>query len=294
MFDEMIPAQKIINFECYDIAFLDKLNNKFFGQKETAGHIVSLSGGLGSAFAAERAIQKYGRENIILYFADVKVEDPDLYRFLHDLMKRWGGRLYWYTDGRTPQDVWTEKKIIPNSLIAPCTYELKIKPFRQFIKAMEHLPVIYIGFKNHETKRQCNTIKSYADAIPEAVVEYPLLWEPVETRKLEDICESELGIELPLMYKLGYDYNNCGGTCCRSGKKCFIRTLKVFPKRFAQLEAWENEARSHNDARSNRSFYGKKVGETKIPITLCEIREAEEIRQQVVLTGTIILEKKKG
>lgn len=70
--------------------------------------IVSLSGGLGSAIAAERAIQKHGRENVLLWFADVKDENEDLYRFLHDLMKRWGGRLFWYTDGRRPADVWTE------------------------------------------------------------------------------------------------------------------------------------------------------------------------------------------
>lgn len=276
LFEELIPTAKITPYGTYEIVSLNPESNAYFGHFETAPHIVSLSGGLGSAFAADRAIQRFGRNQVTLWFADVLVEDPDLYRFLHDLMQRWGGRLYWFTDGRTPEQVWDQKKIIPNSLIAPCTYELKIKPFREFIKAMPTLPIIYIGFKYHETKRQEKTLKSYAEALPKAVVEYPLLWLAAETRKLEDLCESELGIELPLLYKLGYKYNNCGGTCCRSGIGCWTRTLKFFPDRYAQKEAWEQNARSHEDARANRSFYARKVGETKRPVTLEEIRQATE------------------
>lgn len=263
------------------IIHLDPKNNIIAGQSESAPYIVSLSGGLGSAFAAQRAIDRYGRENVALWFADTKAEDPDLYRFLHDLMDRWGGTLYWYTDGRTPQEVWDQKKLIPNSLIAPCTYELKVKPFRQFIAAMPKLPVVYIGFKSHEVRRQVNTTESYAAAMPDVQVEYPLLWEPVETRRLEDLCEPELGIELPLLYRLGYEYNNCSGVCCRSGKECWLRTLEHFPERYAEKERWEAEARSHGDARSVRSFYARKTknDSKKVAVTLRELRE--EYQQKI-------------
>lgn len=54
-------------------------------------YIVSLSGGTASAVAAERAIVRYGRRNVLLWFADTAWEDEDLYRFMADCMQRWGG-----------------------------------------------------------------------------------------------------------------------------------------------------------------------------------------------------------
>ena len=43
-------------------------------------HIVSLSGGTASAVAANRVIQRKGKDNVILWFADTSWEDEDLYR----------------------------------------------------------------------------------------------------------------------------------------------------------------------------------------------------------------------
>lgn len=45
-------------------------------------HVIHFSGGLCSFFAALRAIRRYGIENVILVFADTKMEDDELYRFL--------------------------------------------------------------------------------------------------------------------------------------------------------------------------------------------------------------------
>lgn len=210
---------------------------------------------------------------MILWFSDVKEEDEDLYRFLHDLMKRWGGRLFWYTDGRRPADVWTERKLIPNSLIAPCTFLLKVQPFRDFVHAMPQLPKIYIGYKPHETKRHKKTLQSYAEALPEAKVEYPLLWDSPETRDLMEVCERELDIDPPLLYKLGYDFNNCGGGCCRSGIKSWTRTALFFPRVFARRSAWEQAARAEGGARANRSFAGRVRDGEKQALTLQQIQE---------------------
>ena len=52
-------------------------------------HIVSLSGGTASAVAANRVIQRKGKDNVILWFADTSWEDEDLYRFLIDLENFW-------------------------------------------------------------------------------------------------------------------------------------------------------------------------------------------------------------
>ena len=92
-------------------------------------HIVSLSGGSASAVAAERVIERHGSDNTTLWFADTLWEDPDLYRFLEDLENRWDKQIVRHTDGRTPLEVADEKQLIPNSLAATCSHELKQKPF---------------------------------------------------------------------------------------------------------------------------------------------------------------------
>lgn len=275
---------KVVVFEKYVITYLTPENNTMTALFLTGKVVVSLSGGVGSAIAAEIIIRQLGRENVILWFADVLGEDPDLYRYLHDLMKRWGGMLYWYTDGRHPHEVWEEKKIIPNSMIAPCTYELKIKPYRDFILAMPELPTVVIGFKPKEKKRQLNCRISYKEAIPEAVVEYPVVDHPWGERDLCDVSREELGVEPPLTYALGFDYCNCieDGGCCRSGKRTWIQVLKYNPEGFRKRAEWEQKARSWSPIYANRSFYATKLkgNEHKTPITLLEIEQAYELFKQ--------------
>ena len=88
-------------------------------------HVVSISGGSGSAVAAERVLDRYDKNDVILWFADTLWEDEDLYRFLDDLEARWEHEIIRFTDGRTPLDVAEKRQLIPNSLIAPCSHELK-------------------------------------------------------------------------------------------------------------------------------------------------------------------------
>lgn len=76
-------------------------------------HVVSLSGGMGSAMAAERVIQRVGPENVTLWFADTRWEDPDLYRFLNDLEARWGIPILRHTEGETPLEVGERHHAIP-------------------------------------------------------------------------------------------------------------------------------------------------------------------------------------
>ena len=47
-------------------------------------HVVSYSGGLDSFIAAHRVVEKYGPEDVRLFFMDTKTEDEDLYRFLDE------------------------------------------------------------------------------------------------------------------------------------------------------------------------------------------------------------------
>jgi hypothetical protein len=69
-------------------------------------YVVSLSGGTGSAMAAESALQRYGGSRVKLWFSDVRHEDEDLYRFMTGTARRWwkiyGARLYIHRNTRNP------------------------------------------------------------------------------------------------------------------------------------------------------------------------------------------------
>jgi hypothetical protein len=256
-----------------------------FGRSEIAtiavncfvSHLVSLSGGLASARAAELVIERQGRDAVGLMFMDTLYEDEDLYRFLADLMARWGGLLYWYTDGRTPLEVAEQKKLIPCNMAAPCSYELKVKPFRQFLQAMPSLPVVYIGLDHWEKKRLQSVKASYAAALPDVVVEYPLLWQ-IETRSLVEVCRQDWHIEPPRLYTLNFKHNNCGGRCVRQGSAEWRRLARHFPERYAACEAWEQEQRDLGGARARRSFASRMSNGVKLPYTLTEIRTDEANR----------------
>jgi hypothetical protein len=79
-------------------------------------YVVSLSGGVGSAVAAERALQRYGTR-AKLWFSDVRHEDEDLYRFMTDTARRWwqiyGARLSIHRNTRNPLVVAEHTRVLP-------------------------------------------------------------------------------------------------------------------------------------------------------------------------------------
>jgi len=264
----------------YTITHLSPTSNQQAARMAKGRYAVSLSGGLASALAAERAIQRYGRDQVLLWFADTQEEDADLYRFLHDLMARWGGQLFYYTDGRRPLDIAEKKGIIPCNQLAPCSFELKVRPYRTFIQAMPELPVVIIGLDYWESRRLKTTRASYAKAIPNAVVDYPLLWPQVETRPLTQVSREDWQIEPPRLYLLGFPHNNCGGACVRQGREEWERLYRHFPERYAAREEWENAQQAKGGPRAKRAFCAIQRQGVKGPITLTEIREHLENNNQ--------------
>ena len=71
---------------------------------------ISFSGGMGSAVSALVAYENGLDFNLI--FADTLIEDEDLYRFNQDVAKAVGKEIIQLTDGRTPWDVYIDKRWI--------------------------------------------------------------------------------------------------------------------------------------------------------------------------------------
>lgn len=223
--------------------------------------IVSLSSGTSSAVAADRIMERYGKgDNVHLVFADVKSfdgrggEDADNYRFLADLERRWQKSIIWLQDGRSTTDVWDEKRIIPNDQICPCTYELKIKLIIEYAKGIQAQgfnAFMAIGMNAKDARpnnrspqgRLKAPIKNWAGS-GLAFVLYPLLDNPVvhNSDHAHQIVSS-WGIKPPRMGAYGFPNANCSGTCPKAGIGTWRKTLKEFPERYAEIEAWETNKR---------------------------------------------------
>jgi hypothetical protein len=115
-------------------------------------------------------------------------------------------------DGRTPWQVFEDKQRLGNSLLAPCSYALKILPCRRWLTANTDPTntVLYVGIDNSaRDRRRAPTIER--GWLPWRV-EFPLLDEP-ELSKADLLAEARaLGLLPPRAYELGFDHANFNWT----------------------------------------------------------------------------------
>lgn len=241
---------------------------------------------MASAIATERTIHRYGRHKCVLNFADTKFEDEDSYRFIDDCMRRWGGKLYVHCDGRTPLEIFERHKIIPNSAMAPCTYELKIKPFERWLYALPKPLTIVTGLGWHEPHRidrilhyhkhngKWRAPRGFARRIHGVYEEFPLLWKPIDYRPHAEVVRS-WGIEPPRAYAAGFPHNNCGGRCIKQGISEWLRLRAWMPDRYEQMRDWEDAQREKGGARANAAILRERKGGVSRPLTLVELEKRD-------------------
>lgn len=235
-------------------------------------HIVQYSGGIGSAYAAWRVINRFGKEDVTLLFADVLMEDPDLYRFNSEFTAFVGVPLMVLCDGRTPWQVFHDVKYLGNTRADPCSLQLKRELLWTWIER-NALPdaVVYLGIDWSEEHR-LERLRTYR---PGVVIESPLLWKPMpEKPTMLKECRVKWGIKPLSLYEHGFAHGNCGGFCIKSGQAQFRLLLHVYPDRYAFHEQKEQELRAYlgKDVAILRDRTG---GKTR-PLTLKEFRERIE------------------
>jgi len=245
-------------------------------------HIVSLSGGSASAVAANRVIERYESENVTLWFADTLWEDPDLYRFLDDLEKKWDKKIVRFTDGRNPLEVAEDKKLIPNSFAAPCSHVLKQIPFRDFLKKHNKPVTVHLGLDFTEEHRHAKPKEIY-ESIEGVSVDFPLMWKPLPYMGYTKTIE-EWGIEIPRLYKMGFPHNNCGGRCVRQGASEWIRLLKHFPEKFNEVRDWEKANQTPDTPRENRTILKQSIDGKPTPLSLTDLESQNETTQMDMFT----------
>ena len=96
--------------------------------------VVFFSGGISSWALAKRVAEQHGTERLTLLFTDTLIEDEDLYRFLKEAARNVGGHFEWVSEGRTPWQVFKDKKFLGNARVDPCSQVLKRVPATNWIK----------------------------------------------------------------------------------------------------------------------------------------------------------------
>lgn len=239
-------------------------------------HIIMFSGGAASFVSAKRVIESFGPQDVILLFADTKMEDEDLYRFLDDTESHLGVPITRISDGRTPWEVFFDVRFLGNSRVDPCSMILKRKLLDRWIKDRFKPDecIVYVGIDLWERHRY----DSLAPRKLPYIYKSPLLEKPWLMK--QDMLEilKQIGIKPPRLYSMGFEHNNCGGFCIKAGKKHFKMLLENMRDRYIFHEEKESEI---------RDFLGKDVsilketmkGEKKY-ITLREFRIRLESSKQ--------------
>lgn len=208
--------------------------------------IVAISGGKTSAWCANWAINKYGHENVTLYFNDTKWEHPDLYRFLDDVSAYLEHDIHEDTDGRSPEQLFYDNHALANNRMPFCSHQLKAKRLQRFV---EDGDTIVFGIAADEQHR-ANRIRKIYDG--SKVKSLTTLFPIIEERPNIDSWLASTGIREPEMYLMGFSHNNCSGGCVRAGKKQWIKLLKKMPEVYAERERVEREFNQHFG--SNHTF----------------------------------------
>lgn len=202
--------------------------------------IIMFSGGIGSWACAKAVAAKHGTGDMVLLFADVLMEDEDLYRFLKEASADIGVPITTISDGRTPWEVFEKVRFIGNSRVDPCSRILKRELMNKWRSDNCHTSSItYFGIDWTESHRLDDARERHAPWICEA----PLCEPPYKTKAeyIEDLIKC--GIQPPRLYGMGFGHNNCGGFCCKAGHAHFRLLLEKMPERYAWHEAQEERLR---------------------------------------------------
>jgi len=191
---------------------------------------ISFSGGMGSAISAIIAHEKGLDYNLI--FADTGIEDEDLHRFIDDIARVCNKEIIKLVDGRTPWDVYVDKRWIGNSRTAHCSTELKTKPIKKWLdENSEYNDPLVLGMDWSEMDRIERAQKNWDRPVISLLNQYNV------SRAEYDFILAKYRIRKPRLYKKGYAHNNCGGFCCKAGVLQFERLFRTNPDRYKFHEA---------------------------------------------------------
>lgn len=239
--------------------------------------VVWFSCGAASAVAAKLTLAKYGRERVTLAYTDPGSEHPDSARFMADCVRWFNHPIETLRNAkyRDTWQVWEERRFLVGPRGALCTGELKKSPRFAFQRPDD---IQVFGYTADEQDRA----DQFREQNFEVILKTPLIDAGLSKADCLAMID-RAGIELPLMYRLGYENNNCIG-CPKGGMGYWNKIRRDFPDVFARMAKLEREI-GHSVSKDNNGpvwldeldpARGKFYDEPKIECSLlCAAAERE-------------------
>lgn len=185
--------------------------------------------GAASAVATKLAIAGHPQRDIVIARCIVREEHPDNDRFAADCEKWFGQPILNLIneefDGSVMKVI-EKRKYISGIAGAPCTQLLK-KQVREKFQRTDDIHIF--GYCSEEQDRYDRFIDANNIAC-----EAPLIDRGLSHADALGMVQNA-GIELPVMYRLGYQHNNCQG-CVKSTGQGYWNKIRVdFPDKFWQM-----------------------------------------------------------
>ena len=184
----------------------------------------------GAASAVATKITLAQSDNpVLIVNAFLKEEHEDNRRFLNDCEKWFNHHITILRDdkyGASTHEVWRRKNYMKGPRGAPCSLELKRK-----LLATLSLPgdLNVVGFTVEEGDR----LDDLREHFPDKIWSAPLIDKGLSKEDCLAII-ADVPIELPLMYRLGFDNANCIG-CPKGGQNYWQHIRHHFPDEFIQI-----------------------------------------------------------
>jgi hypothetical protein len=193
--------------------------------------VCRFSCGAASAVATKLILAEHPKEHVLIVNAYLKEEHEDNRRFLVDCERWFAHPIVVVSNERyqgSTDAIWQERRFIINHRRVPCSTELKREPMGKL-----SLPgdITVLGFTAEEEDR----FYSLCDRFPEENFRAPLIEHSLSKSDCLAMIE-RAGIELPIMYRLGYANANCIG-CPKGGIAYWQNIREDFPERFTQIKA---------------------------------------------------------
>ena len=191
--------------------------------------------GAASAYATYLASKKYQDCEFEAVYCRVAEEHEDNLRFLRDFSQETGIPVKIIGDKSKEfsiYNVFESRKFIKGPTGAPCTMILK-KDVRKSYQRDSDIQIF--GYTSEETNR----VNRFIDSNNEVITDFILHEKGITKDSCLEFIKS-LGIDTPIMYKLGYSNNNCIG-CVKGGMGYWNKIRYDFPSAFEKMALLERK-----------------------------------------------------
>lgn len=199
--------------------------------------IAWFSCGATSAVACKIALKMY--DDVEVYYIDTGSAHEDNLRFKAECEKWYGKEIHCVKNPKylNALDVIRKERFINSPFGAVCTTKLKKDVRRMIEDEVKEWDGQVWGFDY--CQREINRAIRFKQQYPYTKPLFPLIERMISKQDALAMLQ-RAGIEIPMMYRLGYDNNNCIG-CVKGGMGYWNKIRKDFPCVFRRMANIERE-----------------------------------------------------